>query len=213
MISAFSKLILTIAYLITVAGLPQNAWKAALFFTLMPLIALIKIRVSWARCLALLLPVCFLALGNLFFAPLLSGAVLVLKALACCLTALIFAASTRIEDVLSVLNTLKCPHVFMFQLFFICRYLDLIAEEAVQLKRAFFMRSNRKLPRIAEWKFLVGNLLLRCLDRADRIHDAMICRNFSVRQARFPVTSISIKEFLFSVSLIFLLQLFKKALL
>ncbi len=63
-----------------------------------------------------------------------------------------------------------------------------------------------------EWKFLAGNLLLRCLDRADRIHDAMICRNFSVRQARFPVISISIKEVLFSISLIFLLQLLKAVL-
>lgn len=209
---AFPKLILTIAYLITVAGLPQNAWKAALCFTIIPLIALIKIKISFTRFLTILLPVCFLALGNLFFAPPLSGAVLVLKALACCLTALIFSASVRIEDVLSVLNTLKCPHAFMFQLFFICRYLDLITEEAVQLKRAFFIRSHRKNPRMKEWKFLAGNLLLRCLDRADRIHDAMICRNFSVRQARFPVISISIKEVLFSISLIFLLQLLKAVL-
>ena len=209
---AFSKLILTIAYLITVAGLPQNAWKAALLFTFLPLIALIKVKIPLSRCLLILIPVCFLALGNLFFAPPLSGAVLVLKALACCLTALIFSASVRIEDVLSVLNTLKCPHAFMFQLFFICRYLDLITEEAVQLKRAFFIRSHRKNPRMKEWKFLAGNLLLRCLDRADRIHDAMICRNVSVRQARFPVISISIKEVLFSISLIFLLQLLKAVL-
>ena len=208
MISPFSKLAITVTYVITVTGLPSDAFKETCFFAFFPAAALIKIKIPLRLCVPVVIPVLCLAVGNLFFAPPIFTVVLVLKAFICCLAALIFAATTRIEDVLAVLNTLKFPRFFIFQLFFISRYLNLISYEAVNLTRAFRLRSRRFLPKTGEWSFLAGNLLLRCLDRADRIHKAMTVRNFNFQTAPFPAARIYLKDIvvsLFAVLLCFIL--------
>lgn len=213
MISPFSKLVFTVSYLISVAGLPPDALSAVCVFTFFPMVALIKVRIPARLCVPVITPVFCLAAGNLFFAPPVFAAVLLLKAAACCLAALIFASTTRIENVLAVLNTLKCPRFFIFQLFFICRYLDLISYEAINLKRAFQLRARRNIPKIGEWKYLAGNLLLRCLDRADRIHQAMSCRNFNIRTAPFPSARICFKDIVFSLCAVFFCLSLRKGLL
>lgn len=212
MISPFSKLVFTVSYLIAAAGLPQDALTAACVFAFFPAVSLIKIRIPARLFVPAMTPVFCLAAGNLFFAPPVFTAVLLLKAAACCLTALIFASVTRIEDVLAVFNTLKCPRFFIFQLFFICRYLDLISYEAVNLKRAFQLRSRRHIPKIAEWKYLAGNLLLRCLDRGDGIHQAMTCRNFNLQTASFPSARIGFKDIAVSLAAVFCCLLLRKGL-
>ncbi|MGN1079883.1 MAG: energy-coupling factor transporter transmembrane component T family protein [Alphaproteobacteria bacterium] len=213
MISPFSKLVFTVSYLITAAGLKPDALTAACVFAFFPAVSLVKIKIPARLCIPVMTPVFCLAAGNLFFAPPVFTAVLLLKAAAYCLTALIFASTTRIEDVLAVFNTLKCPRFFIFQLFFICRYLDLILYEAVNLKRAFQLRSRRNIPKIGEWKYLAGNLLLRCLDRADRIHQAMNCRNFNLQTASFPSARIGFKDVAVSLCFVFFCQMLRKELL
>lgn len=200
------------SYLTAAAGLPPDALTAACVFAFLPLTALVKIRIPARLFFPVMLPVLCPAAGNLFFAPPVFTAVLLLKGVACGLTALIFASTTRAEDVPAVLNALKCPRFFIFQLFFICRYLDLISYEAVNLKRAFRLRSRRVVPKIGEWKHLAGNLLLRCLDRADRIHQAMNCRNFNLQTASFPAARIGLKDIAVSLCGVLFCLMLKKGL-
>ena len=60
------------------------------------------------------------------------------------------------------------------------RYLFVLIEESIRTVRAYTLRSfSRKKLRYHIFKQLLGNLLLRTLDRAQRIHMAMLSRAFT----------------------------------
>ncbi len=102
-------------------------------------------------------------------------------------TALVLIAVTNFEGVCLGLQRLGVPRVFTLQLLLLYRYLFVLAEEAVRLVRARALRSfgHRGLG-MRVYASLVGHLLLRTLDRANRIHIAMRCRGFTgeIRSAR-----------------------------
>jgi cobalt/nickel transport system permease protein len=65
------------------------------------------------------------------------------------------------------------------QLSFTYRYLFVLADEAVRMVRAHALRSpDRPQPALRVAGSLLGLLLLRTLDRARRVHAAMLCRGF-----------------------------------
>lgn len=104
-------------------------------------------------------------------------------------TALTLIAVTRFEGVCFGLQGLGVPRVFTLQLLFLYRYLFVLTEEAMRLVRARSLRSfgGRGLG-IAVYSSMIGQLLLRTLDRATRIHIAMRCRGFDgeLRASRQP---------------------------
>lgn len=94
-------------------------------------------------------------------------------------TALTLIAVTPFDDICLGLQRLGVPRVFALQLLLLHRYLFVLAEEAVRLVRARALRSfgHRGLG-IRAYSSMIGQLLLRTLDRATRIHIAMRCRGF-----------------------------------
>jgi cobalt/nickel transport system permease protein len=59
------------------------------------------------------------------------------------------------------------------------RYLHVLMEEVVRTLRAHSLRSpESEGVRIRTWGSLIGLLLLRTLDRAQRVYQAMLCRGF-----------------------------------
>ena len=137
--------------------------------------------------------VIFIAMFNLFFdrAPILhwggiavSGGVvsfasIMLRFMLTVGTAVALVAVTGIFDVCMALERLKVPRVFVLQLLFVYRYIFVLIEEALRLVRAHKMRScGRALsPRV--FARMVGQLLLRTVDRAQRVHQSMLCRGFN----------------------------------
>lgn len=78
------------------------------------------------------------------------------------------------------------------QLLLLYRYLFILIGEAIRMIRAHALRSFNRKGRITFRVFLqmLGNLLLRTIDRAQRIHMAMLSRAFTgeiriARQFRF----------------------------
>jgi len=79
---------------------------------------------------------------------------------------------------------LKVPDKLVHLLLFMVRYLEVISQEYKKMRRAmqaraFVMRTNRHT-----WKsigYLFGMLLIRSVERAERIADAMKCRGFCGR--------------------------------
>lgn len=94
-------------------------------------------------------------------------------------TALVLIAVTGMPALGSGLERLGAPRVFVVQLLFLHRYLFVLGEEALRMSRA---RSQRSFGgRGLGWRAtasLLGNLLLRTLDRAERIYTAMKSRGF-----------------------------------
>jgi cobalt/nickel transport system permease protein len=97
--------------------------------------------------------------------------------------ALLLVATTGFDEVCQALRRLGVPAVLVAQLGLTYRYLFVLAEEAARLLRAHALRSGgrRPAPRVAG--ALLGQLLLRALARAERVHVAMRCRGF---EGRFP---------------------------
>lgn len=93
--------------------------------------------------------------------------------------ALVLMACTGMYRMGAGLERLGVPRVFVVQLLFLYRYLFVVSNEAIKMVRSFKLRSNgrRTLP-FRVYASLAGHLLVRSMDRADRVHRAMVARGF-----------------------------------
>jgi cobalt/nickel transport system permease protein len=93
--------------------------------------------------------------------------------------ALILIAVTGFNAVCMGLEKLGTPRVFVVQLMFLYRYIFVLVDEASRMVRARSLRSfGRSGAGLRIFGNLVGHLLLRTMDRAQRVHLAMLCRGF-----------------------------------
>jgi len=99
-----------------------------------------------------------------------------------CLTigmAFVLIATTSFQGVCLALLRLGLPKVLTVQLLFLYRYIFVLGDEAIRVVRARALRSfaGRGLG-IRVFASVVGHLLLRTLQRAQRVHLAMLSRGF-----------------------------------
>ncbi len=104
--------------------------------------------------------------------------------------ALLLIATTGFTAVCMALEKLGAPRIFAVQLLLLYRYLFILIEESIRMIRAHALRSFGTGLRYRVFLQILGNLLLRTMDRAQRIHMAMLCRAFTgeiriMRQFRF----------------------------
>jgi len=110
--------------------------------------------------------------------------------------AFILVGVTGFTAVCQALERMGMPQVFAVQLLFLYRYIFVLTEEGGRASRARELRScGRKGLGIRSFGSLVGHLLLRTWQRAERIHMAMLARGFtgefhSYRQSSFGKTEI-----------------------
>jgi cobalt/nickel transport system permease protein len=101
--------------------------------------------------------------------------------------ALILIASTGFNSVCVALGKMRAPRAFVVQLLFLYRYLFVLIDEASRMNRARSLRvfEGRGMG-FGVFIQMLGQLLLRTLDRAKRIQLAMHCRGFDgeIRMAR-----------------------------
>ncbi|MBE0599007.1 MAG: cobalt ECF transporter T component CbiQ [Desulfuromonadales bacterium] len=94
--------------------------------------------------------------------------------------ALILIASTGLSAVCMALERLGAPRIFALQLLLLYRYLFVLVDEAGRLVRARALRTfDGRGGGLRPFGNLIGQLLLRALDRAQRLHLAMLCRGFT----------------------------------
>lgn len=110
--------------------------------------------------------------------------------------AFILVGVTGFTAVCQALERLGMPQVFAVQLLFLYRYIFVLTEESGRATRARELRScGKKGQGIRSFGSLVGHLLLRTWQRAERIHMAMLARGFTgefhaYRQSRFGAPEI-----------------------
>jgi len=110
--------------------------------------------------------------------------------------ALVLISLTGFNSVCSALEKLRVPRTFVVQLLFLYRYIFVLVEEAARMSRARALRSfDSRGMGFKPFVSLLGNLLLRTLDRAQRIHTAMCCRGFdghvpALRPMRFGAADL-----------------------
>jgi len=93
--------------------------------------------------------------------------------------ALLLVATTGLDAAAAALAWFRVPRVLVVQLLFLYRYLFVLSEEVARSLRAHALRSpHHPSPRIRVAGSMLGQVLLRTLERAQRIHVAMSCRGF-----------------------------------
>lgn len=109
----------------------------------------------------------------------LSLGVLLAKGLFCFLAVWMLIASTGMESVCAALQQLHCPRVLTTTILLIYRYIVLLLQEGIRIATAYALRApGQKGIRFRAWGSLLGQLLLRSIDRAQLVYESMQLRGF-----------------------------------
>lgn len=93
---------------------------------------------------------------------------------------LLLIATSGLDQLAQSLRMLKVPKIFVLQLLLTYRYLSVLLEELARMLRAYGLRApGQRGVRREAWGPFVGQLLLRTMDRAQRVYQAMVLRGFS----------------------------------
>ncbi len=136
---------------------------------ILPFIVLASLAVPWKG---------YVGLGALF-----------VRAILCLILLILLTNTTRFVELLRALRKFGCPQILVVNLGFLYRYFFVLTEEAMRMKQARDCRRVRRAPFREELKILssmLGTLLIRSFERAERMHFAMLSRGYS---GDFPVVS------------------------
>ncbi len=93
--------------------------------------------------------------------------------------ALALVACTGLHRLGAGLERLGLPRVFVVQLLLLYRYLFVVTDDGARMLRSLELRrAGPQSPRLNVYGSMAGHLLLRSMDRADRIYRAMVGRGF-----------------------------------
>ena len=198
-LDARAKTAATLLFIVAVMSFPRYALSALTPFALYPLALLSAGRIPARPILRKLLAAAPFALLVGLFNPLLdrrpvgmlgswtltggwvSWASIFLRLALTVSAALALVACTGMPRLSHGLLRLGLPRMFVTQLLFLHRYLFVIANESATMRRAVELRSSGWPLRLRVWGALVGRLLVRSMDRADRVYRAMVARGFDGR--------------------------------
>ncbi len=112
---------------------------------------------------------------------------LLLRSLLCLMTLVLLTNTTRFTELLRGLRRMGCPRILVVNLSFLYRYLFVLIEEVMRMRQARDCRRVGRSSTRAELKLLssmLGTLLLRSFERAERLYQAMLSRGSS---GEFPI--------------------------
>lgn len=212
-LSALSKLLCTIAYILTVMSfgkyqlsglIPMLLWPVLLFQ-----ISGIRVRTCFYK-LRIVLPL-VMAVG--LFNPLfdrevivrigtlgVSGGVvsmitLMLKGVLCLMASFLLVATTPFDCICAALRQLHLPKTLVTLLLLTYRYVGVMTEELAIMTDAYHLRApGQKGIHISAWGSFLGQLLLRSMDRAQELYSSMLLRGYHQHFHYAPVRPFSLKD-------------------
>ncbi|MFO7916394.1 MAG: cobalt ECF transporter T component CbiQ [Candidatus Krumholzibacteriales bacterium] len=199
-LDARAKVLVTIAFVIAVLSFGKYEISALVSFLVFPAFMIFYGRmpaIYFLRKIAIISPlVIFIAIFNPVFdrrtvlvigslsisAGWFSFVSILIKFLLTAVSVLVLFAGTGFHEICLALEKMGVPGEFVTQLNFLYRYLFVLMDEAARMNRSCSLRSfgkrRMKIPTVVS---LLGNLLLRTMDRAERLHRAMLARGFKGR--------------------------------
>ena len=192
------KLLLTVFYIAVTVSFPKYSLPGLITMAVYPAAVFLVADLSFGealRRLRVVLPlVCVVGILNPFFdrTPVLtigtlavSGGVLsmvtlMVKAVLTVLAGYLLIATTPIEEICRALRLLHLPKVFTVVVLLIYRYVTVLLAEARRITQAYSLRApGQKGVAWKAWGPLLGQMLLRSMDRAEGVYDAMLLRGFT----------------------------------
>ena len=196
-IDARAKAIVTIVFLCTMLSMPIDRLSELMLFTIYPLLAARMGGMNYAamvRNSLLVVPfAALIALPNIFYdrVPMflvgelvitrgwISLVSIILRGVLSVQAVMVWIGSTGTYQSVRALQRLGMPSLFASQIFLTMRYIRLIIDQALQMRRARDARSfGRQSYPLRLWAMLVGELLLRSVKRGEAIGYAMAARGF-----------------------------------
>ncbi len=113
-----------------------------------------------------------------------AAAIMTLKANAIFLVITSLLATISLTTIGQAMHLLGIPKKFVHIMLFTYRYMHVLEKEFQRLRNAVAVRGFVPATNIHTYRtyaYIVGILLLRSVERAERIHDAMVCRGFHDR--------------------------------
>jgi cobalt/nickel transport system permease protein len=104
-----------------------------------------------------------------------------IKSNAIMLTMIGLVATTSIFTLGHAMHELKVPKKIVHLFFFTYRYIHVMQREYIRLANSMKIRGFRAKSNLHTYKtlaYMIGMILVRSLDRAQRVHNAMLCRGF-----------------------------------
>lgn len=216
-----AKLSVTIAYIIIVMSCPMNGLSGLVPFILYPVIMLSITGQTLGECLyrfRFILPLLIMVgIWNpiLDRQPVVSlGAIvitngfitfitLILKGLLALSASYVLVTTTSIEKVCYAFRIIGVPKLIVTQLLISYRYINLFLREARTMLNAYHMRApGQKGVHYKAWGSFIGQLILRCIDRAEVLYQSMVLRGFHDDFYYANVEKAGIKDYIFAVALI-----------
>ena len=125
-------------------------------------------------------------------------------------SALALVSLTGFNSVCMALERFRVPRPFIVQLMFLYRYMFVLTEESQRMVRARAVRSfSGGSIHFMTFVSIIGHLLLRTLDRAERVYRAMCCRGFDGHIRIMRTLSIDFKDAAFVIIWVVLFILFR----
>jgi cobalt/nickel transport system permease protein len=99
------------------------------------------------------------------------------------------------------LYRLRCPETLVHLLMFTIRYIEVLREEYMRLRAAMKVRGFRPGTNWHTYRsfgYLVGMMLVRAIERSERILGAMKCRGFSGKMVMLQDYQLTRRDYLFT---------------
>ncbi len=192
------KLVVTLIYMIIVVSFQRYNFFGLFPFIIYPVILLKLSDIPLKTCLkkisGLIPLLLFIGIFNPIFdrTPVfilggveLSGGVismvtLFLKGMYCISASFLLIATTGIDGICYALRLLHVPNLLVTQFLLTYRYITVLMAEANDVYQAYSLRApGEKGVKYKIWGSLLGQLLLRSIDRAGNLYESMLLRGFN----------------------------------
>lgn len=192
------KLFLTILYIALTVSFSKYNLTGLLGMMIYPLILFqvseLSFREALYRLRIVLQIVCIVGIANPFFdraivtqigslgisGGVLSMMTLMLKAVISVLASYLLIVTTPIEKICYALQQAHTPQILVTEVLLIYRYITVLLSEVRRVTQAYHLRApGQKGIAFQAWGSLVGQILLRSMDRADRLYQSMCLRGFN----------------------------------
>lgn len=168
--------------------------KMGIYLIILFVIGDISIKLLIKRMKVVFLLVCMVGIANPFFdreamfslgtvtvtGGMVSAATLMLKGIFAVSASYLLMVTTSMEDICYALRKLHIPKTFVTILMLVYRYIILFLKEAERMTDAYMLRApGQKGIHYKAWGTMVGQLLLRSMDRAQTVYDSMMLRGYN----------------------------------
>jgi len=220
-----TKLITTLFFVLAVVMTPATEWRAFVsyfaFISLLLLLSKLPLLYVAKRALVIIPFVLLIGIFNLFRSGetmvsihvwhwqvsvthegLLVFRTVFIKASLSIMSLILLSSTTKFPVLLKGLQQLRMPKVMTLTLSFAYRYIFVLVDEAMRMRRARDSRNfgGKRLWQLKTIGNMVGTLFLRTYERGERVYAAMASRGYDGRIIEANPLSFSYRDAYFSVA-------------